>query len=282
MTMNSKVPEGVEHKYIDLPDVRLHYLEAGSGETILLLHGWPTSAYLWRNVMPTLANTHRVIALDLPGFGQSDKPMEASFSFNYYNKTLEAFLSTLDIDAVNLAVHDLGGPVGLYWAVRHRSMVKRLILLNTLVYPEFSGAVKLFMLATFLPLIRNWLSSPSGVKAAIRLGVYNKSQLAPLTLETYGAPFQDKLSRKVLLKSAQRLSPKGFKTIAGELPNFDIPVRIVYGINDKILPDVAKTMKRVKADLPQAESTALPNCGHFLQEDAPEKIAELLSEFVSK
>ena len=70
-----------------------------------------------------------------------------------------------------------------------------------------------------------------------------------------------------------------FDEIARLLPELRVPVRVVYGARDRILPDVAETMARVKRDVPQAEVTALPDCGHFLQEEAPQRVGELLAEF---
>ena len=76
----------IQSKYITIENLKLHYLEEGEGEVVLLLHGFPTSSHLWRNVMPSIAATHRVIALDLPGFGRSDKPLSASYSFNFHRQ----------------------------------------------------------------------------------------------------------------------------------------------------------------------------------------------------
>ena len=76
---------------VEVDGLRIHYLEAGTGPAVLLLHGWPTSAFLWRNTLHPLAETHRVIALDLPGFGGSDKP-DASYSFRFHERVLEGFL----------------------------------------------------------------------------------------------------------------------------------------------------------------------------------------------
>ena len=104
---------------VNVEGMRLHYLECGSGEPVLLLHGWPTSSFLWRNVMGHIGKKSRAIALDLPGFGASDKPLDASYSFRFYSRVLDGFLSALNIDKTSLAVHDLGGPVGLYWACRN-------------------------------------------------------------------------------------------------------------------------------------------------------------------
>lgn len=270
----------IKSQFIKVEHLKLHYLEMGSGEPILLLHGWPTSSYLWRNLIPTLAENNRVIALDLPGFGRSDKRLSDSFSFPYQNKMIDSFLKELGIEKVNLAVHDLGGPLGLFWAVKNPEKVIRITFLNTLVYPEFSWAVKLFGLSTLLPGVKTWLTSPRGLRAAMRLGIVNKDELSKQDVEQYQRPFQSKESRKVLLKTVHRLSIKGYHEIAEKLPKFEIPIQIIYGTNDKILPDVAKTMARVKQDLPQAELTALDGCGHFLQEDKPQEIAQLMATFL--
>ena len=130
--------------------------------------------------------------------------------------------------------------------------VDRLILFNTLVYAQFSWAVKLFGLATFTPGIRDWLVSPSGIKKAIQFGVYHKKKLTQEIIQNYQAPFQEKSTRKVLLKTAQRLSLKGFAEIEEKISDYKKPVQIIYGEGDKILPEVANTMKRVMQNLPQS------------------------------
>lgn len=265
---------------IQLEKLKIHYLHAGEGEVLVLLHGWPTSSWLYRNLMPILSENNRVIAIDLPGFGQSDKRPEDSFSFNYYLRVLDEFLQKLEIEKLSLAVHDLGGPIGLLWAVRNQERLQKLILLNTLVYPEMSWAVKVFGLATVTPWVNMWLAGPSGIRFAMRFGVQQKEKLTKEVLKPYQEPFQGKQARKALLKSIQRMSMKGFKEIEQKLSELQVPVRIIYGINDRILPDVAKTMARVKKDLPQSELSALSNCGHFLQEDEPEEIAVLMRDFI--
>lgn len=269
----------IQSRFVDLDTLRLHYLEAGAGEPVLLLHGWPTSSYLWRNIMPAMAKTNRVIALDLPGFGQSDKPLDVSYSFPFFTGVLDEFCAALGINSLGLAVHDLGGPVGLYWACQNRERISKLAFLNTLVYPQMSWAVVLFVAICRLPIAGSLISSPRGIRFAMRFGVENKANLNGDPLAAYQAPFKDKTARKALLKAGYGLHPKGFKKIAARLPDFDCPVRIVYGKNDRILPDVEKTMTRVKRDLPQAEVTALDGCGHFLQEDRPDEIARLLADF---
>ena len=272
----------IKSRSIEVEGVDIHFLIAGEGDPILFIHGFPTSSYLWRNVMNELLEKHQVIAIDLPGYGQSSKRLGDSYSFRYYERILTSLLNHLEVKEVTLGVHDVGGPIGLFWMVQHMERVKRLILFNTLVYAKFSWGVKLFGLATVVPIIKNWLTSSKGIKGAIRLGVYNKENLTEEVISKYQSPFTDKESRKALLKSVQRLSMKGFKEIESKLPSFKGPVHIIYGENDKILPKVSDTMKKVQKDLPQSSILAIPNCGHFLQEDYPEQIAESISDFMNQ
>jgi pimeloyl-ACP methyl ester carboxylesterase len=87
--------------------------------------------------------------------------------------------------------------------------------------------------------------------------------------------------RKALIKAGSGLGVDGLAQIAEKLPSLEAPLRLIYGENDRVLPDVAKTMKRLQELRPDAELTALPGCGHFLQEDEPEKVAQLIAEFLS-
>ncbi len=274
--------EDYEAKRVRVEGMDLHYLSAGSGPPVLLLHGWPTSSFLWRETLAPIARTNRVLALDLPGFGGSDKPLDASYSFRFYERVLEGFLDALEIERVGLAVHDLGGPVGLYWALRHQERVSKLALLNTLVYPKVSWAVAAFVAASYLPGLRSLLTSPRGLRWALQVGVADRSRLSPEAIEGTQAPFRSRAARKALLRSAHSLHPGGMKEIAERLPTFRGPVRIIYGAKDRILPDVAWTMGKVARDLPQTETTCFADCGHFLQEERGVEIGALLGAFFAE
>lgn len=269
-------------KFIDLDGLNLHYLEGGEGDPVLLLHGWPTSAFLYRNVAPHLvAAGRRVIALDLPGFGKSDKPLDASYSFRFFDRTLSAFLDGLGIEQTGLVVHDLGGPVGLHWMVENPTRVSALGLLNTLIYPRPSWAVVAFVVASYLPLLKGFLVSPAGLRMAMKVGTCSPDGASDEVVSGVQAPFADKAARRALLKSAHGLHPGGMKTIAQKLKDTTVPVRIIYGTQDRILPDVARTMGRAakELELPEASVTALDGCGHFLQEDRPDEVGRILAAF---
>ena len=258
--------------------MQLSALEAGEpGKSpVLLLHGWPTSAQLWRHALPLIGTQRHAIALDLPGFGESSKPLDASYSFRFYDRVLSGLLDALQVDRTGLVVHDLGGPIGLYWALEHRERLTDLVMLNTVVFPEMSWAVKVFVGASYLPGVRELLSSPRGIAWAMRLGVVNRSKLPEDVLELYRAPFASRSARRALLKAAHGLHPAGFTTLAEGLGELDVPVSLIYGERDRILPDIAITMRRVQEIIPHASCVSIPECGHFLQEDRPDEVNEHL------
>ena len=271
----------MESRFVEVEGLRLHFLEAGAGPPVLLLHGWPTHSALWRHAVPLIAQHRRVIALDLPGYGRSDKPLDASYSFRFYDRILSGLLDALGVEQVGLGVHDIGGPIGLHWAVQSAHRISSLAILNTLVFPEMSAMVKLFIAATWIPGIRALLTSPPGLAASMRFGVHNKAQMPDAVAAIYQEPFQSRAARAALLKAAHGLHPSGFHTIAGGLAAAfqDVPVCLLYGEADRILPRVAWTMGRVAELLPHAQVTRLADCGHFLQEDQPQAVAETLAAF---
>jgi len=272
----------VESKFVTVQGRKLHYLEAGSGDPVLLLHGWPTNAQLWRESLGPISTTRRAIALDLPGFGKSDKPTDIRYSFRFFDETLDGFLANIGVERTGLVVHDLGGPIGLHWATKNPNRVTDLAILNTLAFPETSWAVKLFVVATFIPFVRGYISSPKGVRYAMQLGVNDKSKITPEVAALYSDPYEPEPARKALLAAGHGLSPRGMSTIARGLSNLTCPVRLAYGTEDRILPDVAVTMRRLQKIFPNAELTALEGCGHFLQEDRGAEVAEILREFFAR
>lgn len=270
-------------RYVTVRDLRLHYLEAGEGPPVLLLHGWPTSVQLWRHCLePIAASGRRVIALDLPGFGRSDKPLACSYSFPFFERVLDGFLDEVGIERLGMAVHDLGGPVGLFWASKQPDRLIDLALLNTMVFPEPSWVVSLFVAATRLRGLRGFISSPAGIALMFRLGIVDQTRVTQETLRPYQEPYVTKEARQALLQAGHGLHPRGFDRIVAALPGLTCPIRVVYGSRDRLLPDIKVTVTRLAALLPRVEVKELTNCGHFLQEDRPAEVADLLSDFFGR
>jgi haloalkane dehalogenase len=167
--------------------------------------------------------------------------------------------------------------------VHRPERVTKLALLNTLVYPEFDEMAVKFVETLSTPGPREQLVSPAGLEFSMKFGLADESKLTPETLAAVIEPFETEADRAALADAGIGLQPDGFEEIARLLPEAmrGKPVRVIYGEQDRILPTVAGTMARVKKDLPQAEVTALPACGHFLQEEAGPEIGRLLADFLA-
>jgi haloalkane dehalogenase len=271
-----------ELQSVDVNGLRIAYREAGQGPAVLLVHGWPTSSYLWRNVMPAVAGRHRVVALDLPGFGASDKPTDIRYDFAFFDAVLDGFLDAVGIrDQVALGVHDLGGPLALHWAARNPDRLSALALFNTLAYPELGEEVIEFARTLLDPARRDELTTPKYLEEAMRLGVADPERITPEVAEAVTAPFRTPEARLALALAGCGLRRPGLAEIAKWLPTVRVPVRVVYGKHDRLLPDVAHTMARVAADVPHADVTVLGDCGHFVQEDAPQRVGSMLASFLA-
>ena len=266
---------------VEVDGMEVAYAEAGEGDPVILLHGWPTSSFLWRQVIPVLAAGNRVVAPDLPGFGESSKPLDRRYDFELFEFVLDGLTEQLGIEAAGLAVHDLGGPIGVHWALGRPGRVSRLAVLNTLLYPEFDPTVAAFVTTLADPARREQLTGPDGLAAVLRLGFADEAHVTDEALAGFRAPFANADSRSALAHAGIELRPEGFAEIAEGLPGLDIPVRVVYGEADRILPDIGETVRRLAADIPHAEVVPIPGCGHWVQEEAPERVSELLAEFFS-
>jgi pimeloyl-ACP methyl ester carboxylesterase len=212
-------------------------------------------------------------------FAVRGKPLDQRYDFELFERALDGLLATLDVEEVALVGHDLGGPIGLHWALGRPGRVTKLALLNTLVYPEFSKEVIEFVRAFSTPEGRDRMTRPEGLEAILRLGLADGYNPSDEFLAAVRGPFQDEASRAALASAAIQLRPQGFAEIAHALPHLDVPVRILYGVRDRLLPDIAETVARLERDLPQAAITPFPDNGHFVQEEAPEEVGELLADF---
>lgn len=255
----------------------LGYRELGSGPPVLLLHGWPTSSHLWRKVMPVIAERNRVVALDLPGFGASDKPANARYDFDRFERAIDDFLAALGVKRLGLVGHDIGGPIAVHWMLSRPGRVTRLALLNTFLYPEFSDAVISFVSELSTKEGRLHRTSDRGIAEVMRQGVADQSVITDDLLAAAVAPFGTVMARQALARAGIGLSPAGFTEIAAGLGGIEVPVLAIYGQDDRVLPDVAHTMARLAVDVPHLTAMTIANCGHFLQEEAPQLVSQLLA-----
>jgi haloalkane dehalogenase len=115
------------------PGFRMHYVDEGAGDPVILLHGQPTWGYLYRAFIAPLAETNRVIVPDHMGFGKSETPVDRIFTLRTHVENLAALVEALDLRNVTIVVHDWGGPIGIGWALRNTERVRSVVFMNTTV-----------------------------------------------------------------------------------------------------------------------------------------------------
>lgn len=276
--------------YRTVNGVRIHFVDEGSGEPVVLLHGDPTWGFLYRNFIPALARRHRCIVPDHMGMGKSETPPSPyPYRLSHHIANLEALLLELDLRAITMVLHDWGGPVGLGVAVRHPGRIKRLVLMNTWAAAAWPGAP----LSRLLEIVR----SERGERFVLERNGYLDPALAGLTLHhekltpavmsAYRAPFPTPESRRALLCWSRDISvDEGdpsyaeMKRIENGLAAFAvIPTLLAWGMRD---PVVTPPVLRWWQDrFPRAVSREAEDASHFLQEDAPEQVVGWIAEFLA-
>ncbi|HEV3475746.1 MAG TPA: alpha/beta fold hydrolase [Actinomycetota bacterium] len=268
-------------------DVRLHYVEDGSGQPILLLHGNPTWSYLYRRFLPPLgAAGFRAIAVDHMGFGRSDRPPgHERYRLRSHVDNLLAFIRELDLRDITLVMQDWGGPIGLGAAVEEPDRVARLVIMNTwiAVLPEgirlpFHDPFRTRGLGEILALGANLFVE------AMFAGMRPESA-TPLVAAAYRAPFPDYYSRVPVLAFARDI-PIGdehptapyMMEVARKVAELRRPTLIAWGMQDRVLPPAI--LEGWRGVYPHAEVMELPQARHYLQEDEPEAITERIVAFL--
>jgi pimeloyl-ACP methyl ester carboxylesterase len=229
--------------------------------------------------VPALAAAgRRAIAPDLPGFGRSDKPAGAAYTLDYQARLLDGFLAALGIRRAALVVHDLGGPVGLLWAVRHPERVERLVVLDTLVYPR-----KLLLLRGLLRLLRlpgvgALAVRPAGLRLLLRLGSWRRGGIDAAARAAYLAPFTGRREQRALLRALLAPRFEEFDEITAGLTRLSAtPTLLAWADHDLLLP--RSELRRLRRALPAAAARPVERAGHFLPEDRPAEVAALIAAF---
>ena len=271
--------------YQEVDGLRLHYVDEGSGDPVLLVHGEPTWSYLYRKIIPALAGRARVIAPDLPGFGRSDKPTDRAFyTYERHVATFTAFVEALHLHRITLVVHDWGGPIGLRFAAENAGRVARVVVLNTGIYSPSPR----WPTPGFLEWRR--FAEQTGLELPVGSIVQGATltELPPEVIAAYEAPFPVPESKTgaamfpllVPLTPQDPGVPEMMRTREA-LTTWDKPALVLFSDSDPIFPPgVAKAMARL---LPTAgEPEILAGASHFLQEDLGEEIAARIARFLDE
>jgi pimeloyl-ACP methyl ester carboxylesterase len=251
------------------------------GTPVVFLHGTPTSAYAWRDVMRAMHEERECIAFDWPGFGQSAKPRDGDYTHRARADHLKATLDALRVERAHLVAHDVGGPAALLFAAENPGRVERLALLNTTVFRR-DYRPPLPLLTQLLPVLRE-LAKPFLNRAAFDLffkqGLARPDRVPRAVLDHHWKLATRDGGKATVLETWAQF-PEGMATLEvlrSKLPSLEIPALVLFGAEDPWLPP--PNAERMAKALPQATLQLLPGAGHFVMEDAPEVVAERLLSF---
>ena len=279
-----------EGSYLDLNGLRLHYLDEGKGDPVVMVHGNPTWSIYYRNLVHALMGSYRTVVPDHMGCGLSDKPDDAHYDYTLTQRVddLEALLSHLKInDKITLVLHDWGGMIGMGYAARHPGSIHRLVLLNTSAFHKPEEKPFPWLL---------WLCRNTRIGAFLIYKLNAFSRLAaricckrnPLSREireAYISPYEENsiATLRFVQDIPLRCGDRAFDTVTGiqeKLSLFrQIPVLICWGEKDFVF-DKHFLYEWIRI-FPQAEVHRFPDCGHYVLEDATEEITDLVRDFLA-
>jgi pimeloyl-ACP methyl ester carboxylesterase len=287
-----------EPRWFDSADGRMHYVDEGprDGRPVVMLHGNPTWGYLYRNFIPPLVEAgHRAIVPDHLGFGRSDKPDRPElYTIRRHAERMEALLESLDLRDATVVPQDWGGPIGLYWASRHPERCRGLFILNTYAHRP-PGEVP-------LPLPLRLFRRPGVGELMVkrldlfkrvflfRAGVVHRERLTPTVKRAYLAPHPTAASRTPILVFPREIPAGPTGPVSDLLAEVEEPltkhfrekpVGIAWALKDIAFTEMVLEQLWLRT-FPDAEVLRLADAGHYLQEDAHERIVPALIEHLRR
>lgn len=266
------------------PPVRLAVRETGKGKPLLLIHGLGASSYTWRSITPALAKTHRVIAIDLKGFGDSDKPLDDAYSIADQARLVQDYMARRNLRGVTLVGHSFGGAVAMSIALDDanvaRPRIEKLVLIDSLAYQQ---PIPFFFKVLQTPIIGELGMSliPADVQIARALAVayHHDDRVKDETIATYATQLQTEGGRHALLRTVESLANENADAYAARYRTLKTPALLIWCAHDRIVP--LRFGKRLWQDLPNAKIDVIEECGHIPQEEEPEETIAAIQGFTT-
>jgi 2-hydroxymuconate-semialdehyde hydrolase len=267
--------------YIGADGEQIAYHRFGHGPSVVLIHGIPTWSYLWRNIMPSLVQDGlEVIAVDLLGYGESDKPIGTDLGIAAQAERLATVLRKLNWEGSAIVGHDIGGGVAQLMCANDHEAAERLVLIDTIAYDSFPEP-SIARLKD--PVWDGILSVPDfdlqkGLAKGFSRGMVHNDRITSELIKAYERPFRGVDGRLAYLRAARALRTEDLAVRMNEVEKLDIPTLIIWGAEDAFQP--LRHGARLAAAMPRARFEQVEHAGHFLPEDEPHIVARMIIDFV--
>lgn len=269
--------------WLQLKGGSMHYVDVGEGDPVVFVHGTPTWSFVWRQQLKSLSRKYCCVAPDHLGFGLSDKPQDFAYTPEAHADNLETLITHLQLKDITLVVHDFGGPIGLRYALRHPANVKRLVVLNTWMWPLENETRMMQISRLMRSTVGRFLYQQLNFSVRLLLPTgYNERKHLTSDIHTH--------YKKPLNSPAARLGTWRFAVALHESnPYFaalweqravlhNIPMLLVWGVKDKLLP--LRWLEKWQHTYPHAKVVPL-KAGHFLQDEKGGDVTKAIDNFMN-
>ena len=264
--------------------VKLFYTDEGTGAPVLLIHGFGTNTFTWRHIAPDLAQDHRVIAVDLKGFGKSDKPLDERYAAADQAELLTQLIVDRDLHDLTIVGHSFGGGIALLLALdaddRLKGRIAKLVLLDTIAYAQ--------TIPTFFKMLDMPVVSQIGVRAvpssvqvevALKIAYFDDSKIDAAEVDAYSQPLETAEGKHAMIHSARQIVPPDLDIISARYKSITLPALILWCDHDRIVPlDVGIKLRRT---MPNSKLRIVNECGHMPQEEQPEAVLNQIRLFLA-
>jgi pimeloyl-ACP methyl ester carboxylesterase len=266
-------------QFVRVGDQLVHVEQAGTGEPVVLLHGFGASAYSWRKVMPALAQAHRVVAIDLNGFGYTQRPRSReSYTREGQAKLVLETMDALGIARAHVVGHSYGGGITLYLASRHPERFRSMVLVDssapTYANDRRSRAAALRPLDALF--VRTVALRPGAVRKALLRSFWDDAKVTPELVQAYS----DRVAVEGAGYAFYALTAPAPPGPPVELETIEIPTLVVWGAHDELISP--ESGRRAAARLPHSEFVLLDGSGHLPMEEQPEALLHAILPFLER
>ena len=273
----------------DVPGVQIHYRQyPGEGGHVVLIHGFASSAYTWEDMVPELQGKFknsgkpcpRVWAVDMKGFGWSDKPLNAKYDPFTLADEVYKWMNTVGIDKATLVGNSLGGSIAWIMALEHPEKVGQLVLVDAGGYSMDESNYTAFAHAPFLRTGAQLLFNRNVVKMVLQNAFYNKSKVTGSRVDAYYNRLRTigAIDSQVLM--IKTFDPQQAQSYVKRIPDIKQETLIIWGEQDTWIP--LKYGNQFKRDIKRSTLMVIPQCGHMPQEEKPGEVAGELYRFLTK